>query len=198
MRYGECEYIPTLTITMTQQLPRAHCPVLGFAAFSGTGKTTLLTQIIPLLRAEGIRVGLIKHAHHDFDIDKPGKDSYELRKAGAAQVLVASSQRWALMVETANQPEAQLDELLSRLDQTALDLILVEGFRHVSFTKIELHRPALGHPLLCVTDNSIIAVASDAPLELPRQLPLLDINNPAAIARFIQTGILDQGATDSA
>lgn len=185
--------MPNINFTRTN-----ICPVLGFAAFSGTGKTTLLTQIIPLLRAEGIRPGLIKHAHHDFDIDQPGKDSYELRKAGAAQVLVASSQRWALMVETPSQPEAQLDELLSRLDQTALDLILVEGFRHVSFTKIELHRAALGHPLLCVTDNSIIAVASDAPLELPRQLPLLDINNPAAIARFIQAGILDQGVTDSA
>lgn len=179
--------------------PTTHiCPILGFAAFSGTGKTTLLTQLIPLLRAEGIRVGLIKHAHHDFDIDKPGKDSYELRKAGAAQVLVASSQRWALMVETPNQPEAQLGELITRLDQTALDLILVEGFRHVPFTKIELHRPALGHPLLCKEDNAIIAVASDAPLDLPNNLPLLDLNNPAAIARFIQTGILDQGATDSA
>ena len=183
---------------MTQQLPRTLCPVLGFAAFSGTGKTTLLRQLIPLLCEAGIHIGLIKHAHHEFDIDQPGKDSYELRKAGAEQVLVASSQRWALMVETPNQPEAQLDEFVSRLAQTALDLILVEGFRHVPFTKIELHRPALGHPLLCTEDNSIIAVASDAPLVLPRDLPRLDLNNPADIARFIQTGILDQATTVSA
>jgi len=181
---------------MTQQLPRTLCPVLGFAAFSGTGKTTLLRQLIPLLREAGIHIGLIKHAHHEFDIDQPGKDSYELRKAGAEQVLVASSQRWALMVETPNQPEAQLDEFVSRLDQTALDLILVEGFRHVPFTKIELHRPALGHPLLCTEDKSIIAVASDAPLDLPNNLPLLNLNNPAAIAHFIRTGILDQTAAD--
>lgn len=174
------------------------CPVFGFAAFSGTGKTTLLRQLIPLLHDAGIRVGLIKHAHHEFDIDQPGKDSYELRKAGAEQVLIASSQRWALMVETPGQPEAQLDVLLGRLDQTALDLILVEGFRHAAFTKIELHRPALGHPLLCEKDNSIIAVASDAPLVLPHNLPLLDLNNPAAIARFIQTEILDHATADSA
>jgi len=180
------------------QAPQSNCPVLGFAAFSGTGKTTLLRQLIPLLREAGIHIGLIKHAHHEFDIDRPGKDSYELRKAGAEQVLIASSQRWALMVETPDQPEAQLNELLARLDQTALDLILVEGFRHVPFTKIELHRPALGHPLLCTEDHSIIAVASDAPLVLPRNLPALDLNNPAAIARFIRTKILDQATTDSA
>ena len=180
---------------MTSKL---NIPVLGFAAFSGTGKTTLLKELIPLLRAEGLHIGLIKLAHHDFDIDTPGKDSYALRKAGATQVLIASSQRRALMVETPGQDEAQLDDLLACLDRSSLDLILVEGFRHIAFNKIELHRPVLGHPLLCEQDASIIAVASNVPLDLPKNLPLLDLNNPVSIARFIQTDILDLAKSDSA
>lgn len=174
------------------------CPILGFAAFSGTGKTTLLTRLLPLLHARGIRIGMIKHAHHEFDIDKPGKDSYELRKAGAQQMLVASSRRWALMVETPDQPEADLASLIARLDQANLDLILVEGFRHEALPKIELHRPSLQQPLLCLQDPHIIAIATDAALPVTVTIPVLDLNDPAAIADFIQTEILDQHSSHSA
>ncbi|HAJ93207.1 MAG TPA: molybdopterin-guanine dinucleotide biosynthesis protein B [Gammaproteobacteria bacterium] len=161
-------------------------PVLGFAAFSGTGKTTLLENLIPLLTAQNIRIGMVKHAHHEFDIDKPGKDSYRLRKAGAGQVLIASSQRQALMTENATPQEPRLDELIARLDLDNIDLVLVEGFKHVPFPKIELHRQALGKTLLHPEDPDIIAVASDHLADCGK-LPSLDINDTAAIAAFIIT-----------
>lgn len=164
----------------------ANCPVLGFVAFSGTGKTTLLKQLIPSLKARGLQLAVIKHSHHEFDIDIPGKDSYELRQAGAEQVMVASRRRWALMVETPNQvDDPQLDSLLQHLDSTALDLILVEGFKHEAIPKIELHRPALQKPLLCPGDSDIIAVASDAPLKQQIAVPVLALNNPETIADFV-------------
>lgn len=158
-------------------------PVLGFAAWSGTGKTTLLLQLLPRLRTEGLRIGMIKHAHHAFDVDVPGKDSYELRKAGAEQMLVASQRRWALMRDLPEAQEPQLTDLLARLDRDQLDLILVEGFRAVSFPKIELHRPSTGQPLLHPQDSSIIAIASDEPLQTC--LPRLDLNQPDEIAAFV-------------
>jgi molybdopterin-guanine dinucleotide biosynthesis protein MobB len=158
-------------------------PVLGFAAYSGTGKTTLLVKLIPLLREAGIRVALIKHAHHDFDIDIPGKDSYELRKAGADQVLVASAKRRALIREMAAEDEPQLEELVNELDLEQVDLVLVEGFRHVAFPKIELHRPSLDRDLISERDVSVIAVAADEMIDTG--LPLLDINQPEEIVRFI-------------
>ena len=166
-------------------------PVLGFAAFSGTGKTTLLTRLIPLLREQDIRIGVIKHAHHKFEIDYPGKDSYELRKAGAQQMLIASASRMALIREYEQDTEPQLADLVTKLDQTMLDIILVEGFRHVPFPRIELHRSALRKPLLCLDDESIIALASDAPLNVQIKIPVLDLNNPQQIATFIQTEILE-------
>ena len=170
-------------------------PLLGFVAYSGTGKTSLLKKLIPILKAQGIRIGMIKHAHHDFDIDIPGKDSYELRKAGAEQMLVASAQRWALMVETPAHAEATLAGLIQQLDTQQLDLILVEGFKHEAYPKIECHRPELGHRLMCHNDADIIAIASDA--ALPDTIPItqLDLNNAEAIAQFIQSEILDQGKT---
>lgn len=173
-------------------LANAHLPIVGFAAFSGTGKTTLLKELLPQLGARGLRVGVVKHAHHSFDPDHPGKDSYELRKSGAAQMLIASRARWALMVEQPRQREPLLDEVLLELDQAALDLILVEGFKDERFPKIELHRPSLRRPLLFPRDDAIIAVATDAPLEEPCPLPLLDLNRPDAIAAFI----VDQVAGD--
>lgn len=175
-----------------------NLPILGFAAFSGVGKTTLLTRLLPLLRERGMHIGMIKHAHHEFDIDTPGKDSYALRKAGAEQVMLASSRRWALMTETPSQAEADLFTLVEHLDQRRLDLILVEGFRHVAFRKIELHRPQLQHPLLCTQDPHIIAVATDATLDEPPPIPLLDLNNPLQIVDFIQREILDRSDSPSA
>lgn len=163
-----------------------HPPLLGFAAWSGTGKTTLLEQLIPLLKDSGLRIGLIKQTHHDFEIDQPGKDSHRLRKAGATQTLLASKYRWALIGENDSPEEPQLMELVGRLDHGMLDLILVEGFKHEPFTKIELHRPALGRELLHPSDDSIIAVACDESFELEHALPRLDLNHPERIAEFIQ------------
>jgi len=168
-------------------------PVLGFAAYSGTGKTTLLKQLLPLLRERGLRVGMIKHAHHDFDIDTPGKDSYELRKAGASEMLIASGRRWALMVETDKAGDPRLQEMLNRLDQDNLDLVLVEGFKHEAFSKIELHRPSVGKPLIFPDDPNIIAVATDGELSEQTNLPLLDINNIQAVAEFVTTNCLGSG-----
>jgi molybdopterin-guanine dinucleotide biosynthesis protein B len=167
------------------RLNNAHLPILGFAAFSGTGKTTLLVKLLALLRARGYRVGVVKHAHHSFETDKPGKDSYELRKAGARQTLVGSRRRWALVAEMEGEREPRLDDLLRHLDQNALDFILVEGFKAERFPKIELHRPGLGHPLLHPDDDSIVAIATDAPLTTKTTLPVLNLNRPDEIAAFV-------------
>ena len=166
-------------------LQEGDVPVLGFVAFSGTGKTTLLVKLIPILKEKNLRIGVVKHAHHKFDIDQPGKDSYELRKAGADKMLVASRNRWALMVETSRQDEPGLDEILARMDQRDLDLILIEGFKSDRFAKIEVHRPSTGHPLLFPDDPCIIACATDAPAGMDTRLPILDINDPEMIANFI-------------
>ena len=173
-------------------MTKRNIPVLGFAAYSGTGKTSLLVKLIPLLNDRGIRVALIKHAHHDFDIDIPGKDSYELRKAGAGQVLIASDRRQALLTEAAVTEDPALEDLVARLDLARVDLVLVEGFRHAPFPKIELHRPSLKRDLIFPTDADVIAVASDAALNAG-ELPLLDINRPQAIARFIVNWMVSQG-----
>lgn len=163
-----------------------HLPILGFAAYSGTGKTTLLLKILPLLKGQGLRIGMIKHAHHQFEIDQPGKDSYRLRRQGGVdQMLVASRQRWVLMTETGEFDEPYLDQVLPNLKQHELDLILVEGFKHESFPKLEIYRPSLGHPLICLKDPSIIAIASDGPLPTTVDLPLLDMNQPEQIAQAI-------------
>lgn len=170
-------------------------PVLGFAAYSGTGKTTLLRQLIPLLCNEGLHIGLIKHAHHQFDVDQPGKDSYELRHAGAQRVLVGSRRRWALMVETPDAEEPTLPDLLGQLPADDLDLILVEGFKHEAFPKIELHRTATGRPWLYPDDSSIIALATDNSIGLATvDMPVLDLNQPAVIAGFILYWLAQQPA----
>ena len=168
-------------------------PILGFAAYSGTGKTTLLVNIIPILKQRGLEVGVIKHAHHTFEIDQPGKDSYEIRKAGAKQMLIGSRQRWALMVEQ-EEPEqtTRLQEYISHLDTDKLDLILVEGFKPEAIPKIELHRPSLKQPLICETDESVIAIATDAELAKKITLPVLDLNNHEAIADYIIETICTQ------
>jgi molybdopterin-guanine dinucleotide biosynthesis protein MobB len=138
-----------------------------------------------LLKSAGLRLGVIKHAHHKVDVDHPGKDSYRLRKAGAGQVLLASSRRWALMVDEESESEPDLHTLLNRLDASHLDLVLVEGFRHLCFPKIELHRRALGKPLLFPDDSSIIALVTDAEAPAGVRLPCLNLNDPLMIRDFI-------------
>jgi molybdopterin-guanine dinucleotide biosynthesis adapter protein len=166
---------------MAEQLPL----VLGFAGFSGAGKTTLLRQLITRLKARGLRLGVIKHTHHEFDIDHPGKDSYELRHAGAERTVVGSSQRWALIVERPAPSEPTLQEMLAVMADSTIDVILVEGFRHERFPKIEIHRPALGRALLASTDDSIIAIATDDATLDTLGLPRLFLNDVAAIETFI-------------
>lgn len=159
-------------------------PLLAIAAWSGTGKTTLLKKLIPELRARGVRPGLIKHTHHNMDVDKPGKDSYELRKAGAAQTLVASQQRWALMVETPEEPELDLTYLVSRMDASTLDIVLIEGFKHEPVAKILLFREDCGYRVEeLIIDEHVVAVASDVPLAV--NVPSLDINNIQQLADFV-------------
>ncbi|MDA5490743.1 molybdopterin-guanine dinucleotide biosynthesis protein MobB [Yersinia kristensenii] len=158
-------------------------PLLGIAAYSGTGKTTLLKKLIPLLQQRQIRVGLIKHTHHNMEIDTPGKDSYELRKAGAHQTLVASDCRWALMTETPEQKPLDLHYLANRLDTSTIDLILVEGFKHEPINKIALYREAVGKPFSSLIDEYVIALASDK--SIATDVVQLDINQPEQIADFI-------------
>ena len=156
--------------------------VFGLAGWSGSGKTTLMARLIPALSARGRTVATVKHAHHAFDIDQPGKDSYVHRMAGAQEVLVASANRWALMHENRGRPEPSLSELLARL--SPVDLILVEGFKRDAHPKLEIHRPANGKPPLWPDDPCILAVASDAALpDCP--LPVLDLKDVEAIADLI-------------
>jgi molybdopterin-guanine dinucleotide biosynthesis protein B len=167
-------------------------PILGIVASgSNAGKTTLITALIPVLAEHGIRVSVIKHAHHKFDIDHPGKDSYNIREAGAVQTLIASAKRWALMTEMLrtpdNQAEADLQSLIQQLDADYADLILVEGFKQADIPKIEVHRPSLGLPLLAHADNSIIAVACDEPITC--STPQLALHNTQIISQFIMQWI---------
>lgn len=159
--------------------------LLGFSAWSGTGKTTLLKKLIPALREKGIRLAVIKHAHHRFDIDHPGKDSYELRKAGADQMIIASANRWALMVDKPTPEEPVLADLVGKLDLASLDLVLVEGFKRETIPKIELHRPSLGKPLVFPEDANIIAVITDEPERLNTELPVISLADVDSILAFI-------------
>ena len=167
-------------------------PLVGFLAYSGTGKTTLLAKLISILSGKGLRVGVIKHAHHTFDIDQPGKDSYKLRKAGASKMLIGSANRWALMADAEKEQEFTLDDHILRLDQDNLDLILVEGFKLETIPKIELTRPSLGNDLFFPNDANVIAIATDEPLTVKTDLPMLDINNPDQIVAFICERVLEK------
>ncbi|EIJ42787.1 molybdopterin-guanine dinucleotide biosynthesis protein MobB [Beggiatoa alba B18LD] len=171
--------------------PLIKVPLVGFAAYSGTGKTTLILKILPLLKAQGLRVGVIKHAHHQFEIDQAGKDSYRIRKEGEVeQLLIASRQRWVLMTETGQTDEPYLHQVLPHLNQETLDLVIVEGFKHEQFPKIELYRPSLNKALIFPNDASIIAIASDAPLPVETTLPRLDLNDATDIVQFIEANII--------
>ncbi|MFP6770885.1 MAG: molybdopterin-guanine dinucleotide biosynthesis protein B [Alphaproteobacteria bacterium] len=156
--------------------------VLGLTGWSGAGKTTLVTKLIPALTARGLRVSTIKHAHHSFDVDKPGKDSHRHREAGATEVLISSAARWALMHENRDDDEPGLEALLAHM--TAVDLVLVEGFKSEGHDKIEVHRRGLEKPLLCRADRSFIALAANyQPDDL--NIPLLDLDDVAAVADFV-------------
>ncbi|ODX31761.1 bifunctional molybdopterin-guanine dinucleotide biosynthesis protein MobB/molybdopterin molybdotransferase MoeA [Vibrio parahaemolyticus] len=172
-----------------------NIPILGFAAYSGTGKTTLLEALLPKLTEAGLRIGMLKHAHHNFDVDKPGKDSYRLRKAGASQMLIASRNRFALMTETP-EAEAEFENLLTRFDEDKLDVVLVEGCKNIAFPKIELHREEVGKPWLYPHDDNIIAIASDS-AELDSELPQMNINDLDAIAQFVLQYVQDAKAPKS-
>ena len=156
--------------------------IFGLAGWSGSGKTTLLVKLIPEFIGRGLTVSTLKHAHHEFDVDQPGKDSYAHRAAGATEVLVSSSRRFALMHELRGAPEPTLEELIRRL--SPVDLVIVEGFKSHPHDKLEVHRPILAKPLLCAEDRHVVAVASDAPLAKP-PVPRLDLGDIAGIADFI-------------
>ena len=155
--------------------------VIGFVGWSGAGKTTLLARLIPALIARGLRVSTLKHAHHEFDIDRPGKDSHTHRLAGATEVLVSSSRRWALMHELRDAGQPSLPELLGHL--SPVDLVLVEGFKSADLTKIEVFRPSVGKPLLQPDDPQVVGVASDVALRLT--VPVLPLDGIDAIAAFV-------------
>ncbi len=154
--------------------------VFGIAGFSGSGKTTLIERVLPLLRARGLRVAVLKHTHHDFDIDRPGKDSWRAREAGACAVLLTSDHRSALLTEHRDAPPA-LPDLLAQLPPC--DLVLVEGWKRDPLPKLEVHRTATGKPWLCADDPHVLAVAADSPP--PRPLPLFDLDAIEPITDFI-------------
>ena len=155
--------------------------IFGFAGYSGSGKTTLIEKLIPLFLGRGIKVSLIKHAHHAFDVDTPGKDSYRHRHAGCSEVLVTSSRRWVLMHELRGAVEPDLNEQIMHL--SPCDLLLVEGFKHEPIPKIEVYRTVVDEPLLHPHDANIVAIATDAPLDTA--LPRLDLNQPPQVAEFM-------------
>lgn len=167
-------------------MTKSSIPLIGFSAFSGTGKTTLLKQVIPLLKQKGLRIAVIKHAHHHFDLDQPGKDSFELRKAGADKTIICTTTRMAVITEFPT-PDAEpsLQEIIDTIDPEQFDFILVEGYKHLPFPKIELHRKSVGKPYLYHEDPDIIAIACDAELPEPTSILVLDINDIEGIAELI-------------
>ncbi len=156
--------------------------VFGLVGWSGSGKTTLMTELVPALIGRGLRISTIKHTHHDIEIDKPGKDSYRHREAGATEVIITSPVRWALVHELRDQPEPDMRDLLERMEP--VDLILVEGFKSHEFPKLEVHRSETGKSLLAGKDETIVAVASDEPLP-DLAIPRLPLDDVAAVADFI-------------
>ena len=160
-----------------------HSPrVLGITGWSGSGKTTLLTRLIPLLVQQGLRIATLKHAHHAFDVDTPGKDSYDPRKAGASEVIISSARRWVQMHELGTEPEPTLAELLKRV--SPCDLVLVEGFKREGHPKLEVYRATLGKPMLYPDDPRILAIATDQPLTGGHP-PTVDLNDVQAVAKTV-------------
>jgi molybdopterin-guanine dinucleotide biosynthesis protein MobB len=180
---------------MMSQLKNFPIPLLGFAAYSGTGKTTLLEQLIPVLISKGLNIAVVKHSHHNIELDKPGKDSYRLRKAGACQLLLAGTERTVLFHEYGLQQDKKLLEQLQLLNTENLDLVLVEGYRDEPFNKIELHRSALNKPFLFKDDASIIALASEQK-QTDCLLPQLDLNNLDQLSEFVLTYLDESSAKE--
>ena len=159
-----------------------HMRVIGLAGWSGSGKTTLITKAIPRLIARGCKVSTLKHAHHGFDLDQPGKDSFFHRTAGATEVIISSAKRFAILHELRDEPEWDLSALLSKI--SPVDLVLIEGFKRDKFPKLEVHRVANGKPLLQPEDTHIVAIASDRPLPAAK-VPVLDLNDIEAIVDLL-------------
>ena len=158
--------------------------IFGFAGWSGSGKTTLIESLIPRLTAAGLRVSLVKHAHHEFDLDTPGKDSWRHRHAGCTEVLVTSSVRWALVHELRGEAELTLGSALDRL--SACDLVLVEGYKRAAIPKLEIWRPSLAKPALHPDDPHVVAIATDEPASVTAPLPVFDLGDRDAIATFVR------------
>ncbi len=159
-----------------------HSKIFGVVGWSGSGKTTLMRELLPELIGRGFRVSTMKHTHHNFDIDKPGKDSHMHREAGAYEVLITGTKRWALLHENRDEPEPDIDALLANM--APVDLVLIEGFKRHPHHKLEVHRPAIGKPLIAQTDDTVVAIASDGALETAA-VPVLDLNDVAAVGDFI-------------
>ena len=156
--------------------------VIGLAGWSGSGKTTLITKVIPVLVGRGLKVATVKHAHHEFDIDRPGKDSWLHREAGASEVVVASGRRWALVHELRNEPELSLADLLAKLSPA--DLVIIEGFKRHAHPKLEVYRAAIGKPLIYPQDDCVVAIASDSALP-QAELPVLMLDDIGGIANAL-------------
>jgi molybdopterin-guanine dinucleotide biosynthesis protein B len=161
--------------------------VVGFAGYSGSGKTTLVERLIPALKMRGARVSVVKHAHHDFDIDQPGKDTHRHREAGALEVVVASSKRLALMREFEQPAQLTVHQLLAEL-WDGVDWVLVEGFKSSNLLKIEVWRADSGQPSRYPDDDFVVAIATDSPGRLPEETlrPVLDLNDPDAVAQWLE------------
>lgn len=169
----------------------------GLAGWSGSGKTTLVVKLLPEFIGRGFRVSTMKHTHHQFDMDRPGKDSHNHRMAGAEEVMVTSSTRWALLHELRGEPEPDIQTLIDRM--SPVDLVLIEGFKSYPHAKLEVHRPSLGKPLLAIEDASVVAIATDEPFEYP-SLPVLDLDDTRAIVDFIvgHTGLVAEASHGAA
>ena len=161
--------------------------IIGLAGWSGSGKTTLVTKVIPVLVGRGLKVATVKHAHHEFDTDRPGKDSWLHRQAGASEVAIVSSRRWAIVHELGDDPEPSLADMLPKL--SPVDLVIVEGFKRHRHPKLEVYRTVVGKPLLHPEDDCIVAIATDAPLP-QAQLPVLMLDDIESIANVLQAEAL--------
>src|ERR1700729_861 len=183
----DCFVASLLAMTVGWRVPERGMKVIGLSGWSGAGKTTLLSRVIPHLLGLGLRVSVIKHAHHEFDVDVPGKDSWVHRQSGATEVLVSSTRRWALMHELRGATEPKIPELLAKM--SPVDLVLIEGFKREPHRKIEVHRAANGKPPLFPDDPEIVGIASDTKLET--RLPTVDLHDIPAIAALMQASAID-------